>query len=159
MGQIGKNLSEEDAYALGRAFASFVTLETPSKTTRTVCVGYDGRVSSPALSKSLIRGLKDGGMHVVSVGLGPTPMLYFSVKHLNAEAGIMVTGSHNPPDYNGFKMTLNKSPVFGETIQKIGQISASGAQRIHQNIGMFNGHSRICFAMCDKQRAIMQHWH
>ena len=125
-GQIGKNLSEDDAYALGRAFSSYVTIETPSKETRTVCVGYDGRMSSPSLSDSLIRGLKDGGVNVVSVGLGPTPMLYFSVKHLDADAGIMVTGSHNPPDYNGFKMTMNKSPVFGETIQKIGQISASG---------------------------------
>ncbi len=125
-GQIGKNLSEDDAYALGRAFASFVINQTPDKSEYLICVGYDGRNSSPALSNELIRGLQASGVNVVNVGLGPTPMLYFSVKHLNADAGIMVTGSHNPPDYNGFKMTLNKSPVFGKDIQEIGRISASG---------------------------------
>lgn len=124
-GQIGKNLSEEDAYALGRAFASFVSKET-GKTDLTICVGYDGRTSSPALSDALIKGLKESGVSVIAVGLGPTPMLYFSVKHLAADAGMMVTGSHNPPDYNGFKMTLNKSPVFGESIQEIGRLSAAG---------------------------------
>ncbi|MGH1455749.1 MAG: phosphoglucomutase/phosphomannomutase PgmG [Alphaproteobacteria bacterium] len=124
-GQIGKNLSEKDAYALGRAFATFVSGEA-NTATPTICVGYDGRNSSPALSSSLIKGLRDSGANVVAVGLGPTPMLYFSVKHLSADAGVMVTGSHNPPDYNGFKMGLNKSPVFGETIQKIGKISESG---------------------------------
>ncbi len=125
-GQIGKNLSEKDAYALGRAFGSFVIGKTPDKQSHTICVGYDGRNSSVPLSKELINGLRDSGVNVISVGLGPTPMLYFSVKHYNAEAGIMITGSHNPPDYNGFKMTLNKSPVFGENIQEIGKISASG---------------------------------
>lgn len=127
-GQVGKNLSEEDAYALGRAYGTFVQQEAPAlASVHTVCVGYDGRLSSPELSGRLCQGLKETGVRVISVGLGPTPMLYFSVKHLNADAGIMVTGSHNPPDYNGFKMTLNKYPVFGETIQKIGKISASGA--------------------------------
>ncbi len=124
-GQIDKNLSEDDAYALGRAFATFVINET-GNATPTLCVGYDGRLSSPGLAAALQNGMKDSGANVTAVGLGPTPMLYFSVKHLNADGGIMVTGSHNPPDYNGFKMTLNKSPVFGETIQKIGKISAGG---------------------------------
>lgn len=128
-GQIGKNLSEKDAYALGRAFGTFIIAQPSDKADRTVCVGYDGRLSSPALSSALMDGLKDSGVNVISVGLGPTPMLYFSVKHLGADGGIMVTGSHNPPDYNGFKMTLNKSPIFGETIQEIGRISASSPLR------------------------------
>ncbi len=125
-GQIDKNLSEDDAYALGRAFGTFVQNESPDQDEYTVCVGYDGRISSPSLSAKLQDGLNDSGVNVIAVGLGPTPMLYFSVKHLGADGGIMVTGSHNPPDYNGFKMTLNKSPVFGETIQHIGQISSKG---------------------------------
>ncbi|MGH1378140.1 MAG: phosphoglucomutase/phosphomannomutase PgmG [Alphaproteobacteria bacterium] len=125
-GQIDKNLSEDDAYALGRAFGTFVRNENTTSETHTVCVGYDGRISSPALSEKLIQGLKECGISVINVGLGPTPMLYFAVKHFGAEAGIMVTGSHNPSDYNGFKMTANKNPIFGETIQKIGAISATG---------------------------------
>lgn len=125
-GQIGKNLSEQDAYALGRAFATFLNDIPAMNANHKVCVGYDGRISSPALSDALINGLKDSGIDVISVGLGPTPMLYFAVKHLDADAGIMVTGSHNPSDYNGFKMTLNKSPIFGDKIQEIGALSASG---------------------------------
>ena len=125
-GQIGKNLSEDDALALGRAFGTFIQKDTPIGEKHVVCVGYDGRISSPSLSDKLCQGLKETGVQVISVGLGPTPMLYFAVKHLNADAGIMVTGSHNPSDYNGFKMTLNKSPIFGETIQSIGVLSAAG---------------------------------
>ncbi len=125
-GQIGKNLSEKDAYALGRAFGTYVAQKLGEQEQYTICVGYDGRDSSPTLSNELIKGLSESGMNVINVGLGPTPMLYFSVKHLNADAGIMVTGSHNPSDYNGFKMSMNKSPIFGEEIQKIGKISAQG---------------------------------
>lgn len=121
-GQIGINLSEADAYALGRAFGTYLDRVKG----KTVCVGYDGRHSSPALADSLIDGLMEAGMDVTFVGLGPTPMLYFAVKHLGADAGIMVTGSHNPPDYNGFKMTLQGGPVFAEKIQEIGRISSSG---------------------------------
>ncbi len=129
-GQLGINLSEKDAYALGRAFGTFIQEKAdPLGDVHTVCVGCDGRLSSPHLSKSLCEGLKDTGVCVINIGMGPTPMLYFSVKHLNGDAGIMVTGSHNPPDYNGFKMTLNKEPIFGETIQEIGKISSDSALR------------------------------
>ncbi len=123
-GQIGKNLSAADAYALGLAFATFVS--SKSDGTPEICVGYDGRTTSPELCDALIKGLRHAGANITNVGLGPTPMLYFSVKHRKADAGIMITGSHNPPDYNGFKMTLYKEPVFGETIQHIGDIAASG---------------------------------
>ena len=125
-GQIDKNLSAKDAYALGRAFGTYIKQEHTDTAKHTVCVGYDGRLSSPMLSDRLIQGLKECGIAVINVGLGPTPMLYFAVKHFGAEAGIMVTGSHNPSDYNGFKMAGNKNPIFGETIQKIGRISTAG---------------------------------
>lgn len=126
-GQIGKTLSEADAYALGLAFATYVARITPPKQkTNHICVGYDGRHSSPELAAALIKGLNQSGYDTQMIGLGPTPMLYYAVKHTNADAGIMVTGSHNPPDYNGFKMTLQSGPVFGEKIQQIGKIAASG---------------------------------
>ena len=122
-GQIGKNLSEKDAYALGRAFALYIAKEIPDQDHYTLCVGYDGRHSSPALAQSLTRGLIKSGINVKSIGLGPSPMLYFAVKDLRADAGIMITGSHNPPDYNGFKMTTFDHPVFGAEIQEIGKLA------------------------------------
>ncbi len=127
-GQIGKTLSEDDAFALGRAFGSFVKRHPKTDKSRRskFCVGYDGRTTSPGLSDALIKGLVSTGAKVDNIGLGPTPMLWFAVKDHLADAGIMVTGSHNPPDYNGFKMTLQSGPVFGETIQEIGRIAASG---------------------------------
>ncbi len=125
-GQVGINLSEEDAYALGRAFGTWLLRERGGDLQNHICVGYDGRDSSPALAGALIGGLNETGFNVVNIGLGPSPMLYFSVKDRGAEAGIMVTGSHNPSDYNGFKMMAKSGPVFGEHIQTIGKISASG---------------------------------
>ena len=125
-GQIGINLSEDDAYALGRAFGTFVIRQNPNQDSYTVCTGFDGRTTSPMLVEALIKGLLSTGVNVDNVGLGPTPMLYFSVKDRKADAGIMVTGSHNPPDYNGFKMTLLNAPIFGDKIQEIGVISAMG---------------------------------
>jgi phosphomannomutase len=121
-GIVGKSLTETDAYALGLAFGTFIRRQNG----KTMCVGYDGRTSSPALSKALITGLTETGIEVTNVGLGPTPMLYFAVKHLKADAGIMVTGSHNPADYNGFKMMLQAGPFYGEMIQDIGRIAAAG---------------------------------
>ena len=126
-GQIDKNLSEKDAHALGRAFGTYIQQQSPALgDSYTVCVGFDGRLSSPSLSEKLCEGLKETGARVINVGLGPTPMLYYAVKTLKADAGIMVTGSHNPPDYNGFKMTTHTYPIFGQKIQAIGKISASG---------------------------------
>lgn len=121
-GQIGKTLHEADAYAVGRSFGTYCKRKGAKK----VCLGYDGRLSSPQLEKNVLKGLTDTGLEVVCVGLGPTPMLYFSVFHLKADAGIMITGSHNPPDYNGFKMMFGTGPVYGEAIIEIGKIAAEG---------------------------------
>ena len=122
-GIIGQSLSEQDAYLLGRSFASFLAKTLHRELDIHVCVGRDGRLSSPALHEALCHGLQESGVHVHCIGVGPSPMLYFAVRHLDADAGIMVTGSHNPPDYNGFKMTLNPAPVFGKSIQSIGRIA------------------------------------
>lgn len=121
-GEVDKTLSAEDAYALGRAFGTFVH----RKGGKTVAVGYDGRLSSPEFAGEVVRGLSETGLDVTTIGLGPTPMLWFAVKHLKTDAGIMVTGSHNPAGFNGFKMTLQKEPVFGALIQSIGDIAANG---------------------------------
>lgn len=121
-GIIGKTLGPDDARAIGRGFGSIVRRGGGSK----VAIGFDGRLSSPELEAAAVDGLKSTGLHVVRVGLGPTPMLYFACRHLHLDGGIMITGSHNPPEYNGFKMMLGKSPFFGDQIQQIGRLAAAG---------------------------------
>ena len=122
-GIVGDTLFPADAEAIGRAYATILKREGG----RRVCVGYDGRLSSPELTDALIKGLTSAGADVHAIGLGPTPMLYFAVHHLEADGGIQVTGSHNPPDHNGFKLMLGKASFFGERIQDLGQIAADGA--------------------------------
>jgi len=121
-GIVDETLRVDDALALGRAFGTQVRRSGGSK----VCVGYDGRVSSPVLSNALIEGIMSTGVNVSCIGLGGTPMLYYSVFELDTDGGVMITGSHNPPNYNGFKMMLGKKPCFGEAIQKLGAIAAAG---------------------------------
>jgi phosphomannomutase len=121
-GLVGKTLFPGDARAIGRAYGS----ELRRRGGRTVAVGYDGRLSSPDMESALIDGLKSTGLEVLRIGLGPTPMLYFAVFHLPADGGVMVTGSHNPPDYNGFKMMLGKDSVHGDAIRRLGDIAANG---------------------------------
>lgn len=121
-GIVGTTLSAADARAIGRAYATTI-LRSGGKT---IALGFDGRLSSPELAEAVLEGLLSTGVHVKRVGLGPTPMLYFAVKHLHADAGIMVTGSHNPPTHNGFKMALYSGPVYGDAIQNIGRIAAAG---------------------------------
>jgi phosphomannomutase len=120
-GVVGETLSASDARALGRAFAAVVD-EAGGKR---VAVGRDGRVSSPELESALIDGLLSGGIDVLRIGLGPTPMLYFAVNTQGVDGGIMVTGSHNPANYNGFKLMLGKKPFFGGDIQRLGRIAAA----------------------------------
>jgi phosphomannomutase len=122
-GIVGETLSPADARALGRAFGTVTRRDGG----RRVAVGYDGRESSPVFEQALIEGLRSSGVDVVGIGLGPTPMLYFAVKHLGADAGVMVTGSHNPPHYNGFKMLGMGGAFYGQAIRALGEIAAAGA--------------------------------
>jgi phosphomannomutase len=121
-GIVGKSLGPDDGYAIGRGFGTVVRRAGGTR----VAVGWDGRVSSESLRDALVKGLTESGIDVVRTGLGPTPMLYYAEATLEVDAGIQITGSHNPAEYNGFKMVLQHKPFFGQDIQKIGQMAADG---------------------------------
>jgi len=121
-GVVGKALGPADATAIGRGFATAVRRAGGTR----VAVGYDGRVSSIDLEAALVQGLVAGGVDVVRIGLGPTPMLYYAEATLEVDGGIQITGSHNPAEYNGFKMVLQHKPFFGEDIQWLAKVAAEG---------------------------------
>ncbi len=122
-GIIGETLGADDAYAIGRSFATLLGRAGGKK----VAVGYDGRTSSPMLEAALIEGITESGLDAVSVGMGPTPMLYYAEAVLDdVDGGIQITGSHNPANYNGFKMVFQGRPFFGADIQQLGAMAAAG---------------------------------
>jgi phosphomannomutase len=116
-GVVPSTLNEQVAEALGRAFGTRAMAEGQT----TVAVGRDGRLSGPSLSGALICGLMSAGVQVIDVGLVTTPMLYFAA-HTLCQSGIQVTGSHNPKDYNGFKMVLGGRAIYGDEIQGLRQM-------------------------------------
>lgn len=121
-GIVGETLHEADAAAIGQAFGTVVRRNGGTR----VCLGYDGRLSSPSLAAAASRGLQATGLEVLLVGMGPTPMMYFAVHHLGADGGLQITGSHNPPDYNGLKLMLGTQPFFGAAIQELATLAAEG---------------------------------
>jgi phosphomannomutase len=122
-GIIGETLGEADAYAIGRSFATMLGRAGGKK----IAVGYDGRLSSPMLEAALVRGITEAGLDAVCIGMGPTPMLYYAEAVLDdVDGGIEITGSHNPANYNGFKMVFQGRPFFGNDIQELGRIAAAG---------------------------------
>ena len=121
-GIVGKTLRPADAFAIGRVFGSMIVRAGG----RTVTVGYDGRLSSPDLEPQLVDGLAASGIEVLRIGRGPTPMVYYAATVRRTDGAVMVTGSHNPPDYNGFKMMLGGKPFFGPQIAELGRLSAAG---------------------------------
>jgi phosphomannomutase len=122
-GIVGSTLFAADARAIGQGFGTMVRAVGG----RRVVLGWDGRLSSPELAAATAEGFIAAGLEVLSIGLGPTPMMYFAVHHLCADGGVQITGSHNPPDYNGFKLMLGTRPFYGAQIQEIGRIAAQGA--------------------------------
>ena len=118
-GIVGKTLSSADALALGRAYAVALAGAGGHR----VAVGYDGRLTSPELEAALVDGLATEGADIVRIGRGPTPMLYYAAATLGVDGGIMVTGSHNPPDHNGFKFVFQGKPFYGVAIQRLGEIA------------------------------------
>ena len=117
-GVVGEDLDPEVTEAVGRAFGSRVRLDTNSSPP-TVTVGYDNRSTSPALAEGLISGIRSAGVDVLDVGTVPTPVLYWSEVTLGADAGVQITGSHNPPEWNGIKMTHGGSSLYGDAIQDL----------------------------------------
>ncbi len=122
-GIVGTTLGEADAYAIGRGFGTLLARDGGKR----VAVGYDGRVSSPVLEAALVAGLNASGIDAVRIGMGPTPMLYYAEASAeDVDGGIQITGSHNPADYNGFKMVFRGRPFFGADILALGAMAAAG---------------------------------
>jgi len=133
-GIIGKTLDADVAYQIGQAFGTAAL----AKGEKAVVIGRDGRLSGPDLITALAKGLQSTGVDVIDLGVVVTPMVYFGTNVLGAASGIMVTGSHNPPDYNGFKMVLAGEAIYGEAIQALYQailknefVTGAGNYRTH----------------------------
>ena len=114
-GIVGEGLSDNSILMIGKAIGS----ESINQNQKVISVGYDGRVSSPGISKILIEGLLSSGIDVIDIGLVTTPMLYYSTYFLKTGTGVMITGSHNPPSYNGFKMVINNTTLSSMAIQQL----------------------------------------
>ena len=125
-GIVGDTLSEADASALGSAFGTRVIAAGG----KSIALCRDGRLTSPPLETAMAQSLRATGLRVVRIGVGPTPMVSYAAKALPTDAALMVTGSHNPPDYNGFKMTLLGQPFFGQDIQDLARIAGDGAYAV-----------------------------
>jgi len=121
-GVVPEELNREMAHELGVAMGTYYH----DRGARRISVGHDCRLSSPDLSQGLIEGLMECGVQVVDLGMVPTPLLYFSLHHLETDGGVQITGSHNPPEFNGFKICLGRATIHGEEIQEIRKISESG---------------------------------
>ena len=117
-GIAGKDLDEKNVVKIGKAIGTYLLKEDKKE----FCVGRDCRLSSPQYSKAFIDGLLSTGCNVIDIGVCPTPVLYFSIEHFKQEAGVMITASHNPKGYNGFKICRGLSSVFGNEIQNIFKI-------------------------------------
>jgi phosphomannomutase len=131
-----KTLNKNDAFMLGYFFGITVKNNDLSIKKPLIVIGMDGRLSSPLLERHLNDGLKKSGCDVYRIGMGPTPMLYFASHHFKANGAIHVTGSHNPKNYNGFKIVINQKSFFGKDILKLGQLAKTGIDEVH------NGNSK-----------------
>lgn len=157
-GVIGETLAAADARAVGRSFGTALVRDGGKR----VAVGYDGRLSSPEMEAAVVEGLASCGLEVIRVGLGPTPMTYFAVKHLGTDGGLMVTGSHNPSHYNGFKMATSKGPFYGEAIKALGVRAASadfakGVGKVIEH-SVFDAYVDRLFRDYDGQRPLDVAW-
>jgi phosphomannomutase / phosphoglucomutase len=121
-GIVGQELTESIAEQVGGAYCTYVK----DRGVKSISVGRDGRLSSPALFKSLLKGLLAGGLNVIDIGVCPSPLLYFSLFKLPVDGGIMITGSHNAAEYNGFKICVGKEAIHGEAIQDLRRVMEAG---------------------------------
>ncbi len=114
-GIAGKDMNHEDVYLIGQGIGTFLRRHGAAR----ISVGRDCRLTSDDYSRKLIEGLMTSGCEVIDIGVCPTPVFYFSIQHLKTNGGVMITASHNPPEYNGFKLCLGLDSIHGEDIQKI----------------------------------------
>lgn len=124
-GIVGKDLDHDFVRDLGRAIGTYAG----DRSVRTMTVGRDCRLTSEEYSAAVIEGLADTGMDVIDIGVCATPMLYFSIRHLAVEGGVMVTGSHNPPEFNGFKICVGPDTIYGDEIQELREIIENNRYR------------------------------
>lgn len=132
-GVVGKTLHASDAYALGRIFGGNVKRDGGKR----MGLCYDGRHSSPEFAREFARGCIEMGLDVEDYGLAPTPLGYYALRERDIDAVTVITGSHNPPDYNGIKMALKSGPVYGDTIQQFGQQAIAGGIAAAEKHGQY----------------------
>ena len=135
-GVIDKTLDEGIARHIGRAFGAAAL----AKGERKVVIGRDGRLSGPGLAAALGEGLRDAGVDVIDLGMVATPMVYFATNVLDTRSGIMVTGSHNPPDYNGFKMVMAGEAIYGDAILALHDSIAAYDGKVAEQRGAYGTH-------------------
>ena len=128
---VGRELTPQVAAWIGQAVGNVMA----DKGLTDIVVGRDGRLSGPELAGGLIEGLRKAGRNVIDVGMVPTPVVYFAAYHLRAGSGVAVTGSHNPPDYNGFKIVVGGQTLSGDAIQDLGERIREGHELWHDMQG------------------------
>lgn len=154
-GVVGRGLSLDDARALGIVYATAARARNAYR----IAVCRDGRLSSPELESALIEGLVAGGMHVHRLGIGPTPQLYFTVSTLGLDGGIMVTGSHNPADQNGFKLLLGREPVYGDALRSLLATPPVAGPTGHvTELSTTREYTKALAAVCGDTRALKVVW-
>src|SRR5215831_11449940 len=121
-GVAAAELRDPDVYLLGQAVGTYLQRHAGKQ----IALGRDTRLSSPRLHDALLQGLMASGCTVTDIGIVPTPVLYYSVFHLKADGGVMITGSHNPPEFNGFKVVCGESTIHGSAIQEVRRITERG---------------------------------
>jgi phosphomannomutase len=163
-GVYNDTLTKESAYLIGWSFAQYINKYSTTNT-NTVNVCRDGRNSSPELCEDLVKGLRDGGVNVEYIGIGPTPMLYYSTFINEVDAGIMITGSHNPSEYNGFKFIFEKKPFFGDHIKELNQISKefseskiSKERGSMKSVSYANDYVRMLIDVCQIDKEMKVAW-
>ncbi len=138
-GIVGEKFDVNDARSIGRGFGSIVRERVKKNLSPMVVVGYDGRLSSADFAVAICEGLMASGVDVTDIGCGPTPMLYFGTYKLSGDGGMMITGSHNPPEYNGVKMMLSGKPFYGKDIQNLGRRIGTG--NFTEGLGQLKRHT------------------
>jgi phosphomannomutase/phosphoglucomutase len=136
----GRDLTREAVMAIGKAFACYLS-DNLKKDKLTLSLGMDARLSSGEMREALTEAFTESGMDVIDIGLCPTPLQYFSLNHLPVDGGVMITGSHNPPEYNGMKLSMGKETLYGEKVQALrnlvdagSAIHGTGSVRTHEII-------------------------